>query len=98
MLTRAVIDELVKDYGFTLWATERAGNKVEYHYMETLYGINLWVNLDTREFRMEWMIPHSIFSVKCPLCSPITNEEHFVKMLRKFKRVVRILSREEPFA
>lgn len=97
-LSRDVIDEFVKDYGFTLWSTERAGNSVEYHYMESLYGINLWVNSDTKDFRMEWIIPHSTFTVKCPTCSPITSEEHFVKMLRKFKRAVRCLFYEELYS
>lgn len=98
MMSRSEIDNLVAEHGFTLWATVRTGgDKVEYQYMSNLYGINLWVDPETLEFRMGWIIPHSVLRVECPPCSPITNEPHFVNMLKKVKRVVRILSREEPF-
>lgn len=98
MMDRKEIDSLVAEHGFVLWATARMSrDKVEYQYMDGLWGINLWVDPETLEFRMEWLIPHSVLRVKCPPCSPITNEPHFVSMLNKVKRVVRILSREEPF-
>lgn len=87
-----VID-FVDGYGFSLWAIERGGE--ELHFMEKRYGINLWVGLKDMGFRFEWMIPHSVFSVKCPQCTPLTNKEHFEKMLKRFKKSVRALYWEE---
>lgn len=97
MLTRDQVDTLVNNHGFILWATERKGSEVEYHYMERRYGINLWVNPETQTFRMECMINHSLFSLKCPECSPISNEDHFGKMLRRFKKAVRVMVYHNPF-
>lgn len=36
MLTRDQVDTLVNNHGFILWATERKGSEVEYHYMERM--------------------------------------------------------------
>lgn len=97
-MQRIEIDTLLETYGFNLWSTERTGRDTrEYHYMESRYGINLWVNPDTKEFRMEWIIPHTVFTLKCPKCSPFTNREHFEKMLMRFKKQVRILFEEATY-
>lgn len=86
-----IIDAILQKEGFTRWSTERAENCVEYHYWDNFYGINLWVNPDTEEFRFEWAVPCTIFSIKCPKCSPITNAEHFTKMLFRFRECVKIM-------
>lgn len=86
-----MLDIFLQKEGFCKWSTERLGNCVEYHYLDNFYGINLWVNPDTEEFRFEWMIPCTIFSIKCPVCSPITNIEHFTKMLSRFREYIKIM-------
>lgn len=76
--------ELANKKGFQLWAT--FGNS-ELQFLDKL-GINLYVNPEKNTFRLAYLIPKSIFQFNCPECSPFTNEEHFDKMYRKFKKEV----------
>lgn len=78
--------ELAEKRGFSLWAT-LGGKKLQ---MMDRDGINLIVDPETQEFELAWVIPKSIFQIGCPKCSPFTNEEHFNKMYRKFKQIIRI--------
>ena len=80
-------DTLYDKYGFTQWATIMSGGKTYIQYIDNS-GINLLVNWDTGEFTMKWNIPQSIFTIECPECSPIINEEHFKKMYLRFREVV----------
>lgn len=80
-------EKLYSKYRLTQWATFRQGDEVLNQFIDDI-GINVFINFDTQEFWMEYMIPRSIFSVKCPKCSPISNEEHFDKMYSKFKNCI----------
>lgn len=92
---RDQIMAIAERHGFTLWATERGGSKVEFHFMDKEYGVNLWVNEATLSYRFEWMIPHSGNSIKSPVYALLSKEEHFKKMLEKFKKPVEVLYRED---
>ena len=78
---------LYEKYGFSQWATlNRNGSRI-IQFMDKL-GINLFVDFETGEFYMKWLIPKSIFTIECPRCSPISNIAHFEKMYDKFKQIV----------
>lgn len=83
-------DTLYERYGFSVWAIIRQGESRIHQFMDK-QGINLFVNFDTGEFYMKWLIPHTVFTIECPNCSPISNVVHFEKMYEKFKRYVAIL-------
>lgn len=94
-MSRDQIMDFVEQYGFILWSTERGRGDVVYHFMDKEYGINLWVNADTLSFWFEWMIPNTIFRVKSPELSPLSNKKHFEKMLERFKDPVMVLYRND---
>ncbi|MBQ3543428.1 MAG: hypothetical protein IJA34_00325 [Lachnospiraceae bacterium] len=77
------MDKLIERYNFTLWATIVNQEGRSYQYMDA-HGINILINEKTKEFSFEWCVPKSIFSIKCPTCSPYDKEEHFDKMYNKF--------------
>lgn len=86
-MSKFEVQDIAEARGFTLWATIN-GNTLQF--MDR-FGINLFVKIDTAEFSLEWNIPLSIFSVKCPTCSPFNNEKHFDKIYGKFKNVIRAI-------
>lgn len=82
-------DTLYEKYEFSELAVIRNGESRIHQFMDK-QGINLFVNFDTGEFYMKWLIPNTIFKIECPKCSPISNVEHFEKMYKKFKLCVNI--------
>lgn len=90
-MSKDQIIDFAKEFGFSLWSTERRYKTLELHFIESRYGINLWVNTDNMEFRFEWKIPLTYLVVKSPQYSPITSKEHFQKMLIQFKKPVRTI-------
>lgn len=87
MLSKEEIKNLAEERGFTHWAT-LGGSRLQF--MDR-WGINLFVNIEKEEFEFAWMIPKSIFQIICPSCSPFSNNEHFSKMYRNFKKTVRTM-------
>lgn len=85
-MTKHEIVSMAELRGFTLWSTEQNNRGSVYHFMDQC-GINLWVDHEAH-FRMEYLIPNSIFILSCPECSPFHNDNHFEKMYRKFKQEV----------
>lgn len=84
MVNKEKIKELAQLRGFTLWA--RIGqNRLQFM---DCHGINLFVDVDTKNFELQWLVPRSIFAIQCPSCSPFDNEEHFQKIYKKFCAVV----------
>lgn len=81
------MEELVKEYGFTLWATANTVQGKSYQYMDS-QGINIIFNEWDRSFELKWLIPRSIFTIECPSCSPYTNKEHFQKIYNQFWRTI----------
>lgn len=83
------IENLLKEYDTTFqqWSTITVnGGKKLYHFIDR-HGINLNVSEDN-QFEFAFIIPHTIFQLQCPQCSPFTDKEHFKKMYRKFRRIV----------
>ena len=70
--------------GFTLWATVEQGNRLQF--MDD-YGINLWVNLNDCSFEMGYIVPKSIFELRCPKCSPFGGD-HFDNMYQNFEMTI----------
>lgn len=70
--------------GFTLWATTEQGKKLQF--MDER-GINLWVNIQDNSFELAFIVPYSIFEVRCPKCSPF-GSNHFDNMYKKFRTMV----------
>lgn len=83
--------ELAEKYNLTLWSTCRTDKGNSYQYMDKL-GINVMFNEWDNSFEFMWLIPHTIFNISCPNCSPYTNKEHFEKMYQKFCMTVFIYS------
>ena len=83
-----VLDELAKQFEFTLWATMNTEQGKAYQYMDPI-GINVIFNEWDQSFELKWLIPKSIFTIECPTCSPYTNQEHFQKIYLKFWRTIR---------
>ena len=75
---------LAKKRGLDLWATFGDGRL---QFMDN-YGINFIINPQNDSFELSWMIPNTIFTINCPSCSPFSDDNHFHKFYRKFKRVV----------
>lgn len=82
-MTKNEIISLAKTRGFSLWSTENNIGNERYHFMDRLC-INLWVDTEGN-FELKYLIPNSIFTFECPVCSPFDNEDHFKKIYRKFK-------------
>lgn len=85
-MERKEIEKLMEEYDtrFELWAILSGGQA--YQFMDRS-GINLQVYSDGN-FNFAYIIPGTIFQLTCPKCSPVTNQEHFMKMYRKFRKVV----------
>jgi hypothetical protein len=81
------IEELAKDFEFTLWSTCNSSNGKSYQYMDK-QGINIIFNEWDQSFELKWLIPRSIFTIECPSCSPYTNKEHFTKIYTKFWKTI----------
>ena len=90
-----MIEELAKEFDFTLWATFNRADGKSYQYMDAL-GINIIFNEADQSFELKWMIPRSIFTIECPSCSPYTNKEHFRKIYLKFWRTIRAFNVNMP--
>lgn len=78
------IRKLAHDRGFTLWAIIGG---ITYQFMDDI-GINLFVNTTDENFKMMYLVPHSIFRLECPDCSPFGSNTHFEKLYRKFRKEV----------
>lgn len=89
------IIEFVSNFGFDLWSTERSGEDTIYHFMESRYCINLWVNADTLSFRFAWAVPRTIAYVESNEMSPLSNKDYFKRMYHLFKNPVRVLYWDE---
>ena len=83
-MTENEIVAFAKQEGFQLWATEEQGNKL--HFMDNR-GINLWVKLNDCSFEMGYIVPKTVFELRCPNCSPFGGE-HFKKMYEKFRQTI----------
>ena len=86
-MERKEVEKLLEEYGtrFGLWAILSGGQEA-YQFMDK-GGINLKVYSDN-SFDFSYIIPGTIFQLTCPRCSPVTNQEHFMKMYRKFRKIV----------
>lgn len=47
--------------------------------------INIFVNLETGEFRCIYNIPSSINTLNCPNCSPVMDDDQFDRMVSTFE-------------
>lgn len=90
-----MLEELAKEFEFTLWSTMNTEHGKAYQYMDPI-GINIIFNEWDHSFEMKWLIPRSIFTIECPNCSPYTNREHFQKNYLKFWRIIRAFNTNMP--
>lgn len=81
------IKKLAADRGFIEFATIKTPKTCKIQFLDRV-GINLIVNVDNKEFELVYNVPHSIFSLSCPTCSPFDNDEHFNRLYKKFRRIV----------
>lgn len=83
-MTKDEIIQIAEQKGFSLWATTEQGKKLQFM---DYRGINLWVNLIDNSFEMAFIVPKSIFEVRCPNCSPFGGD-HFDNMYHRFRTMV----------
>jgi hypothetical protein len=83
-MTKNEVIACAESEGFWLWATVEHGNKLQF--MDD-HGINLWVNLNDCSFEMGYIVPKSVFELRCPNCSPFGGD-HFKNMYQKFEQMV----------
>ena len=83
-MTKDEVISYAKLKGFTLWATVHKGERLQF--MDER-GINLWVNLSDNSFEMAFIVPYSVFELRCPKCSPFGGN-HFDNMYQKFRTTV----------
>ncbi len=80
---RITIDEIVEKHGLTLWSTSTTAKGKSYQYMD-FDGINVIINEWDKSFQLKWLIPRSIFTIECPVCSPYDYPNHFEKIYKRF--------------
>ena len=84
---RPTLEELVVKYGLTLWSTANTAKGKSYQYMD-YNGINVIINEWDKSFQFKWLVPQSIFTIECPLCSPYDHPGHFARIYEKFDTCV----------
>lgn len=84
---RITLNEIIEKYGLTLWCTANTANGKSYQYMD-LDGINIIINEWDKSFQFKWLVPNSIFTIECPVCSPYDYLNHFSQTYNRFKNVV----------
>lgn len=80
------IQKWLTEKGFTRWAVYHGSNTDQYMDAD---GVNLWINWESGNFRMEWMIPHSIFRIVSGDMFPVWKLDHLERMYNRFLREVR---------
>lgn len=86
-MTRAEAEQLINQRGLTVWANVRNGDKHIMQCMDDL-GINVFVDYESDEFSIEWMIPQSIFRVTSGKMSPFSRDDHYNKMMTRMKEII----------
>lgn len=84
---KITLNELVEKYGLTLWSTANTEKGKSYQYMD-FDGINVIINEWDKSFQLKWLIPKSIYTIECPLCSPYDYPNHFERTYKRFQEVV----------
>lgn len=79
--------DIIEKYGLTLWSTANTAKGKSYQYMD-FDGINVIINEWDKSFQLKWLIPRSIVTIECPVCSPYDHPGHFDRMYRQFNNVV----------
>lgn len=86
---RLTLEDIINKYGLTLWSTATTAQGKSYQYMDYA-GINVIINEWDKSFQLKWMIPESIFTIECPVCSPYDYPNHFDRTYKKFVNTVYI--------
>lgn len=84
-MTSTEVQSIAEQRGFTLSAIVNVGNKQNTRFIFIdKDSITLIVDRNNN-FKFSYLIPHSIFSLECPECSPFTNNKHFGALYKKFR-------------
>ena len=86
---RITLEEIITNYGLTLWSTSTTEKGKSYQYMD-YDGINVIINEWDKSFQFKWLVPKSIFTIECPTCSPYDYPNHFDKMYKIFVDTVTV--------
>lgn len=84
---RPTLDELVEQFGLTLWSTTNSVQGKSRQYMD-YGGVNVIINEWDKSFQLKWLVPKSIITIECPLCSPYDYPHHFERTYKRFQEVV----------
>jgi hypothetical protein len=84
---RITLDEIIEQYGLTLWATIKTEKGKTYQYMD-FDGINVLINDWDKSFQLKWMVPRSSITLENPNCSPYDHPNHFDKHYKRFRDAV----------
>lgn len=89
-------DELMTKRKFMLMATFGSGIR-EYTYsdIEKRPTIHVEIIPEREEFRISYMGQYSMNIIQTPWCSPVTNKEHFKKILKKLLEWAKIIYQHE---
>ena len=84
---RLTLEDIINKYKLTLWSTSNTEQGKSYQYMD-YDGINVIINEWNKSFQFKWLVPKSIFTIECPLCSPYDYPDHFDKTYKRFQDAV----------
>lgn len=98
MLDENIVKDKLHERGFTINAYGRdAGDRTITIYAITdprnEYSYGCTVHLKTEEFELNYAVPKSINVLQTPKCGSFLNDDHFMRILRKFEPQVEVLHR-----
>ena len=90
------LEELMNKRGYTT-ISMRSGNRSSMTLIpkdtdNILFSVTIYV--DSEEFMLQYTVPQSINTLSTPKCGSVRNEEHFNRIVDKFKSQVEILHNE----
>ena len=86
---RLTLEDIINKYGLTLWSTANTAQGKSYQYMD-YDGINVIINEWDKSFQLKWLVPKSIFTIECPICSPYDYPNHFDRIYKRFQDVLTV--------